>query len=432
MNRCLRFLINSALISVVALALLPFPAGSIASAQKATLERDRSRGQIMLDRIREDLESHYYDPTFHGMDLDLRFKTAAERIKRAASVGEIFGIIAQAMVDLNDSHTYFIPPSRSTKTDYGWTMQIVGDRCFVASVDEDSDPALKGVKPGDEIVDAAGYKLERRNLWKFQYLYNVLRPTSALRVTLKTPTGEQRQLELLAKTKTGKKVVELTSGYIRKARKAGDSGRDQFKSFDDQLLIWKMNEFDLTDGEVDKAIARARKHQTLILDLRGNGGGLLHTTLRLLSYLVERDVKVADSVTRQEKIPVVVKARSEKNFTGRLIVLVDSRSASASEVFARVIQLEKRGVVVGDQTAGAVTASRRFVYEIATEDRTMIFFESSITVSDLIMSDGKSLEHHGVIPDEVRLPSPGDLAADRDVVLSYAASLAGVTADVTR
>jgi C-terminal processing protease CtpA/Prc len=45
------------------------------------------------------------------------------------------------------------------------------------------------------------------------------------------------------------------------------------------------------------------------------------------------------------------------------------------------------------------------------------------------MPDGVSLEHRGVTPDQVRLPSPDDLAAGRDVVLSYAVSLFGVTLD---
>ena len=71
--------------------------------------------------------------------------------------------------------------------------------------------------------------------------------------------------------------------------------------------------------------------------------------------------------------------------------------------------------------------SRQFSDEVGLD--VVVFFGMSITVSDLIMSDGKSLEKVGVTPDEVRLPSPDDLAAGRDPVMSYAASLFGVTLD---
>ena len=49
-----------------------------------------------------------------------------------------------------------------------------------------------------------------------------------------------------------------------------------------------------------------------------------------------------------------------------------------------------------------------------------------ITDADIIMSDGKSLEHTGVVPDQIRLPTAADIAAQRDPVLVYAASLLGV------
>ena len=110
--------------------------------------------------------------------------------------------------------------------------------------------------------------------------------------------------------------------------KEADSGRDRFKSFDDQLLIWKMHEFDLTDAEVDDAIAKARKHKTLILDLRGNTGGRLATTIRVLSNLFERNLKIGDSLSRHKTLPVIAVSLGEKAFKGKLIVLVDSRSAS--------------------------------------------------------------------------------------------------------
>jgi C-terminal processing protease CtpA/Prc len=55
----------------------------------------------------------------------------------------------------------------------------------------------------------------------------------------------------------------------------------------------------------------------------------------------------------------------------------------------------------------------------------MTFYGASITESDLIMSDGNSLEHHGVTPDELVLPTAADLAAGRDPVLSRAVTLLG-------
>jgi C-terminal processing protease CtpA/Prc len=56
----------------------------------------------------------------------------------------------------------------------------------------------------------------------------------------------------------------------------------------------------------------------------------------------------------------------------------------------------------------------------------VLYYGTSITVADVIMTDGKSLEKVGVTPDETLLPTGADLAAQRDPVLSRAAALVGV------
>lgn len=379
-----------ALLKLGFLTLLLVTSTTVGEAQVES--KDRDRAQIMLSRIKDKLKDEYYDPAFHGMDLDARFKTASEKIKQATSIGQLFGTIAQVLVELNDSHTFLVPPSRAKKTDYGWTMQMIGDRCYVSSVDPASDAETKGVKPGDEVLEAGGYKLDRSNLWKFQYLYNTLRPQPSMRVVLRSPNGETRKLELLSQQKEGKRVVDLTDytewmNIVRKAETDADLGRDRFKSFGDQLLIWKMHEFDLTDSQIDDIMSRAKKHKALIMDLRGNRGGWITTITRIVANLFDRDVKIGDTKSRKHTKPLIAKTRGDKAYTGKLTILVDSWSSSASEVLARTVQLEKRGTVIGDRTAGAVMAARQYPDEVGLD--IVVFYMVSITVSDLIMDRWK-------------------------------------------
>ena len=52
-----------------------------------------------------------------GLDLDARFTTAREKLKQATTLGQGLGIAAQTLLDFNDSHTFFLPPSRPLQCD---------------------------------------------------------------------------------------------------------------------------------------------------------------------------------------------------------------------------------------------------------------------------------------------------------------------------
>ncbi len=144
----------------------------------------------------------------------------------------------------------------------------------------------------------------------------------------------------------------------------------------------------------------------------------------MVGSLFDHDVKIADIKRRKETKPLLAKTRGNDAFKGQLVVLIDSRSGSAAEMLARVVQLEKRGTVIGDQSAGAVMRSRSYYYEMGVG--TITFYGATITDADSIMTDGKSLEHVGVKPDELLLPSAAELTAKLDPVLARAAKLAGV------
>jgi C-terminal processing protease CtpA/Prc len=133
---------------------------------------------------------------------------------------------------------------------------------------------------------------------------------------------------------------------------------------------------------------------------------------------------IGDRVRRSNRKTLVAKSHHNP-FSGQLAVLVDSNSASASELFARVIQIERRGIVFGDRTSGSVMEAKHYSYH--TGFSIVAFFAASITEADLIMTDGKSLEHVCVTPDVLILPSADELASGGDPVITRAAEAFGFT-----
>lgn len=392
---------------------------------------DRDRALQMLDSIKNDIKKNYYDPSYHGMDLDARFKTAEEKIKSSTSLGQAFGVIAQAMLDLDDSHTFFLPPARAARVEYGWQMQMIGDKCYVVAIKPGSDAEAKQLKVGDVVHSVDGVAPTREIMWKMNYLYYALRPQAGMRVVVQSPgSSEPRQLDVMAKITQGKRLLDFTGSgsdvdirnALREAENESRLNPHRLWDGNGDFAIWKMPEFDLTEPQVDELMDKVKKHRALILDLRGNAGGAEVTLLRLLGHFFEADTKIGDIKRRKETKPLVAKKRGNP-FTGALVVLVDNNSGSSAEIFARVIQLEKRGKVIGDQSAGAVMRAKHYEHQAGLD--TIVPYGASVTDADLMMTDGKSLEHIGVTPDEMLLPTGADLAAKRDPVSSRAAALIG-------
>ena len=412
--------------------------GGIAALERANAQSlnamDRDRGHVMLKVLKNEIKKNYFDATFRGIDLEARFKAADEKLDRATSLGQVFGIVAQVLLEFEDSHLFFIPPQRSSTTDYGWQMQMVGDKCYVSAVKPGSDAEAKGLKPGDQVKAVDSYAPVRENLWKLKYLYYALRPQPAVRVVVQSPNGADRQLDVMAKVRQGKRRLDLTGSssendiwdLIREGENEDRLRRHRYYEMGDEALIWKMPQFDLDERGIDDLMAKAKKRKGLVLDLRGNPGGAEETLKYLLGYFVDADVKIGDIKRRKETKELMVKARGG-GFKGKLVVIIDGESGSSAEIFARMIQMEKAGTVIGDRSAGAVMRAKGYHFQLGAD--TVVFYGASITDADLIMTDGKSLERVGVTPDVMSLPTAADLAAKRDPVLARAAALAGVKLD---
>lgn len=383
----------------------------------------RGRAKDMLNNVKNEIKKNYYDATFHGVNLDERFEIAGKKLDEAASLGQAFGIIAQAVLDLNDSHTTFYPPSRAAKFDYGWRMQMIGDKCFITAVKPNSDAEKKGLKPGDQVLSIEGFRPTRKEMWKMMYYYGSLSPRPGFRFVVQSPDQkEPRELDIASKVTTQKAVLN----FADLVREFDLQETEQFHRFQTvgNVMIWQMPSFSFDPAEVDGIMrGKINPYANLILDLRGNGGGYVVTLEKIAGYFVAKDTKIADLKGRKEMKPQEAKTQGANAFKGKLIILIDSRSGSASEIFARLMQLEERGVAIGDQSAGAVMQSRGVPMQMGVDS--IVPYGMSVTNADVIMSDGKSLEYIGVTPNLSSLPNGADLAAGRDPVMSAALELFG-------
>lgn len=391
------------------------------------IEVEHARG--MLRDARDEVKKNYYDPTFHGIDLDARYREYDEGLQHSHSLSELLQTVAAFLSGFNDSHLFFLPPPRTSHFDAGYRMEMVGDKCLVTRTRPKSDASTK-LHPGDQILQFNQYAVTREDLHNIQFYFHVLTPYPQETLIVRSPDGTTRKVTIQSMMKLDKSMLDLTEGNdifdILNQEDASDQlNRDRVANLDG-VTVWKMAEFGFDNLLLDGVLEGARTRPYLIVDLRGNPGGYTDSLQYLVGRVFDHDVKISDRVTRKPDKPQFAKHAS-KPYTGKLIVLIDSGSASSSELFARVIQLEHRGIVIGDRSAGAVMEARQLTDNQGGD--TKIFYGFSVTRANLLMADGKSLEGVGVTPDEALLPTDEDLLAGRDPVLARALEIAGLKVD---
>ena len=180
---------------------------------------------------------------------------------------------------------------------------------------------------------------------------------------------------------------------------------------------------------VARAVNRFRSAKGIVIDLRGNPGGLaamisgvaghLFTTPEVLGHMKTRS---SDLVFRANPRMVTPEGVPVVPYGGPVAILVDELTASASECFAGALQSLGRARVFGRQTLGqALPASTR---RLPNGDLLMY------VVGDFVTATGRRLEGEGVVPDQVVPLSLQALRAGRDATLEAALRWFDSSADV--
>ncbi|MGB8064033.1 MAG: S41 family peptidase [Candidatus Sulfotelmatobacter sp.] len=435
LRTALRFILVLMLFGV-ATARAQQPATSAPPSTGAISKADRERALGILDAISKGIQNLYYDPKMRGLDWDAVLANARAKIAQANSLNEALTQIAIAVSALNDSHTVFEPPARPYRLDFGIEYQLIWNRCFVMHVRPGSDAEAQGLKRGAEILTLNALTPNRQNFFNIEYLTYTLDPKPEMNLTVRYRSGEQQDLKIKAKSTMSPDLAYRPGAgvrydVIRSSEDEFHRMRPHISHFGDVSIIrfpwfyYPASHFYSTPGVSDQFFDipdKIRKDKGVVIDLRGNPGGSVDTLKDFVGMFFDHDVKLYDKVERKKTSPEIARGQRHRSFPGKVIVLVDSESASAAEIFARVMQLEKRATVIGDHTSGSVMEATDFYYASSGVD-----YGAEVTIANLIMTDGKSLEHLGVSPDEILLPKLGDLESGSDPVLAHAAQELGVT-----
>ncbi len=345
----------------------------------------------LLDEIYDVLDRDFVDPEkFESIDA------------RKAAI--------QGVIDaLEDPHTVFIDAEdyRLSSEDIGGSFEGIGatvqeiDGQIVISRPFKGSPAEQaGIRAGDIILEVNGESTEG---WSIQFAVQVIRGPKGTDVELLVRHTDGTE-ELIVITRD--RIVVPSVGSIAITDRSGQPVADIGFIYITQFTERTRDELiELLDAANNAGLTK------LIIDLRGNPGGLLRATVDTVGEFIDNGV-ILRQINRDGSEEVF---RDEAGGTGielELAILIDRGSASGSEVMAAALRDYGRAVLIGETTAGkgTVNVGRRL------SDGSVLY----VSIARYVSPEGDQVEGVGVVPDiEVVQPETG-FEAELDVVLQTA------------
>ena len=230
----------------------------------------------------------------------------------------------------------------------GVSFNILNDTILIVSVIPDGPSEKVGIAGGDKIITVNGENVAGTGI-----------SDSDVRSKLRGPKGTEVTVGICRR---GYPEL-LTFRIIRD--KVPIFSLDAAYKVTDGIGYIKLNRFSATSKkEFDDALQKLKSEGVtgLILDLTGNGGGYMETAVMLTNEFLERRQLIV--YTEGENSPRrEYRASSGGNFTaGKLVLMIDEGSASASEILAGAIQDWDRGILVGRRTFGKGLVQRQLIF----------------------------------------------------------------------
>jgi carboxyl-terminal processing protease len=400
---------------LIALAVTPLAQQSVAPTPLTNPPRDHvveSSEKVRkktFQKVWEIVRDKFFDPNFNGVDWKKVHEQYAPLVAAAKNDAALYKMLGRMLGELHTSHMEIVTPDEMQKMTVapqttGLGLRDVEDKVMVTRVLASSSAQDAGIRPGFVIlqIDGTAVKDQDDALTKLAGAAN-----TKVRVTFQGENEKPRDITLERRLLRPDQIEHVTMGKIsmyalfESRRLEGGVGYIYFGNFISGL-----------DKKIKAAIDSLHDARGLIIDLRGNGGGDDNVAINLASQLFDRPLQLMISRTRHGDSNYYRTHTVKHPFLGRVAVLVDEASGSASEQLAAGLQELGRAYVIGRKTEGsdmdaefAKLPTGAYLIYAAGEPRT---------------PGGVVIEGHGVVPNlEVSLTRT-ELLRGNDAQLSAA------------
>jgi carboxyl-terminal processing protease len=400
------------------------PAATPAVSQDWTALREQT-----FSTVWETVNESYYDAAFGGVDWTAMRDKYRVLLPEVTDQAALRRLLEKMLAELKRSHfaimpretAVFTPEERVRIGTTGARVAFVENVVAVSDVAADSAAARAGLRPGDAILEIDGLAFEtldrflresgvepaRSGLWLAQLAESRLRSAvgSAIKLTIRKVDGQRVERTVVCEAHEGawsEPVGNFPSVPVECSIRQLEPGVAclRFNVFARQVM-----------KEIRKLLVSMPADGGLIIDLRGNPGGITVMAPGITGWLSDREFSLGTMHLRKGHFGFEV-APQAGAFLGPVALLIDRGSASTSEIMAAGLQEAGRVRVFGENSPGAALPS--LFKTLPTGDLLQY------AVADMQTPAGKLIEGRGVIPDEPVNLSLADLAAGRDPVVEAA------------
>lgn len=409
------FPVRRALVSLIVGAVLASgaavaPAAAVVRAAEAPApgpSRDRVRMNArVFDTVWQTVRRQYYDPNLHGVDWNAARHEWRPQALAAADDRALYRALSALLDTLDDEHAGAVSPAVARRQDQLRTRRAVmgvslvrqdGGVWRVDAVRAGSPAAEAGLEPGWLLQTVDGQS------WGVDFDVEEGRP---IQLDLTDEAGDLRRILVTPR------MMDPLPAFSVDASRPG-------------VVVLRVEGFEAGLGRwLGQRLAEISPETDVILDLRGNPGGLLMEADAALSCFLPANQEWATRVARNGR-PVTLSINPgcgalNGPIGNELVLLVDRSSRSAAELTPAALQESGRALVVGEQTAGAVLISQ----DTPLPDGGRL----TLSRADYITAGGVRLEKRGVAPDIVVIRTAQDRRAGLDPALDAAIAALGETA----